>query len=236
MRILGIFFCVLVCVGVVIGQQQPRVFVTDSQSWEMRGAAGGSGGAFGGGAGGGARPQTAEIVKTFGQKCKQVVVNNQREKSDYTVVLDHEGGKGWLRKDNKVAVFDSNGDAILSRSTRSLGNSVDDACGAIKKDWKERGRKRAEAKSEVSSAVTATQAASTAPEMTGGKLLIRSMPADAEIEIDGALVGSTPSTVALKPGEYTVVIKKNGFKIWERKLRVTAGEIYLLAELEKISQ
>jgi hypothetical protein len=84
---------------------------------------------------GGARPQTAEIIKTFGERCQQVVVNNKQEKADYVVVLDHEGGKGYLRRRNKVAVFNKEGDAIVSRSTRSLGNSVQDGCDAIVADW-----------------------------------------------------------------------------------------------------
>src|SRR5229473_643313 len=116
-------------------ETKPRIFITDSTSWEVSGAAGGSGGAFASTMSGGARPQTAEIVKTFGERCQQVLVNNKVEKADYVVVLDHEGGKGYLRKRNKIAVFNKEGDAILSRSTRSLGNSVQDACVAIASDW-----------------------------------------------------------------------------------------------------
>jgi len=41
-----------------------RVFITDSKSWEMAGAGGGSSSGFGGATRGGARPQTAEIIKT----------------------------------------------------------------------------------------------------------------------------------------------------------------------------
>ncbi|OLC92130.1 MAG: hypothetical protein AUH86_19610 [Acidobacteria bacterium 13_1_40CM_4_58_4] len=48
-------------------------------------------------------------------------------------ILDHEGGKGALRRRNKVAVFNRDGDAIFSDSTRELGNSVKDACAAIMK-------------------------------------------------------------------------------------------------------
>lgn len=111
-----------------------RAFVTDSQSWEMSGGFGVSNGSGGGGVRGGARPQTAEIVKTFGERCPEVTVTNNRDKADYVVLLDHEGGKGWARKRNKVAVFNRDGDAIYSGSTRSLGNSVKDACEAIEKD------------------------------------------------------------------------------------------------------
>jgi hypothetical protein len=99
----------------------------------------GSGGTFASRTQGGARPQTAEIIKTFGERCQQVIVNNKQEKADYVIVLDHEGGKGYLQRRNKVAVFNKDGDAIVSRSTRSLGNSVQDACGAIVADWSGRG-------------------------------------------------------------------------------------------------
>src|SRR5690242_5045786 len=68
-----------------------RVFITDSKSWEMSGGFGGSQDAFGGSGGGGARPQTAEIIKTFGQRCPDVVVNNRQDRADYVVLLDHEG-------------------------------------------------------------------------------------------------------------------------------------------------
>jgi len=120
-------------------QGRPRVFITDSQSWEVTGSAAGSGGTFASRTQGGARPQTAEIIKTFGERCQQVIVNNKQEKADYVVVLDHEGGKGVLLRRNKIAVFNKDGDAIVSRSTRSLGNSVQDACGAIVADWTGRG-------------------------------------------------------------------------------------------------
>ncbi|MBM3792071.1 MAG: hypothetical protein FJW35_17215 [Acidobacteria bacterium] len=119
---------------VVAGQDKVRVFVTDSHSWEV-----GSGGVvaddagFGGGRGG-ARPQTAEIIKTFGERCSTVTVTNAREKADYVVLLDHEGGKKFFSRDNKVVIFNREGDAIFSGSTRSLGNAVKDVCSAITQD------------------------------------------------------------------------------------------------------
>jgi hypothetical protein len=116
-------------------EHRPRVFITDSESWEVVGSAAGSGGTFAARTQGGARPQTAEIIKTFGERCEQVIVNNKQEKADYVVVLDHEGGKGYLLRRNKIAVFNKDGDAIVSRSTRSLGNSVQDGCDAIVRDW-----------------------------------------------------------------------------------------------------
>ncbi len=111
-----------------------RVYVTNSQSWQIAGAAGAS---IDGGAGnvsGGARPQTAEIMKTFNERCPLCTVTLNRDKADYIVQLDHEGGKNLFLKDNKVAVFNKDGDMIYSGSTRSLGNAVKDACAALEKD------------------------------------------------------------------------------------------------------
>src|ERR1700676_2841957 len=93
-----------------------RVFVTDSESWSIAGQSGGTGGSYGGTMAGGARPQTAEIIKTFGERCPEVKVNNKQERADYIVVLDHEGGKSFLAHKNKVAVFNRvSGDSIVSK-------------------------------------------------------------------------------------------------------------------------
>jgi hypothetical protein len=107
------------------------VYVSDSQSWQMSGGWALGAATGGGGASGGARPQTAEIIKTFQERCPEIPVTSEREKADYVVLLDHEGGKPWILKDNKVAVFGRDGTTIHSGSTRSLGNAVKDACKAI---------------------------------------------------------------------------------------------------------
>lgn len=111
-----------------------RIYVADSQSWEMSGGWGAANGAGGGHESGGARPQTAEIIKTFNQRCPDYTITNNKERANYAAILDHEGGKGALRHRNKIAVFNRDGDAIFSDSTRELGNSVKDACAAIQKD------------------------------------------------------------------------------------------------------
>jgi hypothetical protein len=66
------------------------------------------------------------------------------------------------------------------------------------------------------------------------KLQIDSSPTGADIEVDGSFVGSTPSEVQVAEGDHTVVVKKSGFKDWERKLKSSAGSsVHLGAELEK---
>ena len=91
--------------------EKPRVFITDSRSWEISGGVGGTQDAFGGATKGGARPQTAEIIKTFNERCPNVIVNNKQEKADYVILLDHEGGKDGISRDNKVVVFNKDGDS-----------------------------------------------------------------------------------------------------------------------------
>ncbi len=222
--------------------EKARVFITDSQSWEVAGGGGGSASGFGGGTRGGARPQTAEIVKTFGERCPQVVINNIQQRADYIVLLDHEGGKSFVQHKNKVAVFARvSGDSIVSKSTLSLGGSVQDACEAITEDWTAHGAAiRAAAAAAVEQSkpaptpqpVAATVAVA-APVLTG-KLSVVSVPDGADIEVDGSFMGNTPSDVQVTEGEHTVSVKKAGFKDWERKLKVTGGSsVHLNAELEK---
>jgi len=132
--------------------EKPRVYITDSKSWEIGAGVGGTADGFGGAARGGDRPQTAEIIKTFGDRCPAVIVNNKQEKADYVVLLDHEGGKDPISRDNKVVVFNRDGDSIISGSTRTLGNAVKDACGAIAEDWPKQVIKAANAKSQSEAA------------------------------------------------------------------------------------
>lgn len=212
------------------GTQKPRVFISDSQSWQMSGSGGGANGNWGAHSSGGARPQTAEIIKTFGERCPDVIVNNKPTKADYVILLDHEGGKGLALRDNKVAVFDSDGDSILSRSTRSLGNAVKDACEAIVKDWPTRVGRTSTPEQQSTPAGASEQQPSTA---TAGKISVSSTPVSADIEVDGSFVGNTPSTIEATPGDHLVVVKKAGFKPWERKLKVTGGTVNISAELEK---
>jgi hypothetical protein len=64
------------------------------------------------------------------------------------------------------------------------------------------------------------------------KLSIASTPAGADIEVDGAFVGNTPSTVDLSAGDHVVKVSKSGYKAWERKLKASGGSVNINAELE----
>jgi hypothetical protein len=63
-------------------------------------------------------------------------------------------------------------------------------------------------------------------------LAIDSTPPGADIEIDGAFVGNTPSTVSVAPGSHLIAVKKKGFTAWTKTLNVTGGTVHLNAELD----
>lgn len=215
-----------------ISKPHPRVFVTESDSWETRGSAGGSNGTFGAYMTGGARPQTAEIIKTFGERCPDVTINNNASVADYTVVLEHEGGKGYLRKRNKVAVFNKLGDSIFSGSTRAVGSSVQDSCEAILSDWTANaGKHNSQVMSQVAPPVATPGLALVSSDKA--KLSVGSTPAGADIEVDGNFMGNTPSALELTAGEHVIIIKKSGFKNWERKIKLSGGDVNVNADLEK---
>jgi hypothetical protein len=108
-----------------------KVYVSDSNSWSVAGGFSTSNGSGSGYVAGGARPQTVEIIKTFGQRCPLVTVTLDRTQADYIVLFDREGGKGVALKRDKIAIFKKSGDVLYSGSTRSVGNAVQDACSAI---------------------------------------------------------------------------------------------------------
>jgi hypothetical protein len=64
-------------------------------------------------------------------------------------------------------------------------------------------------------------------------LSIDSTPPGADVEIDGAFVGNTPSTVTVAPGSHQIGVKRKGFTDWVKTLSVTGGTVHLNAELEQ---
>jgi hypothetical protein len=75
-------------------------------------------------------------------------------------------------------------------------------------------------------------AAPAAPVSTQASLVIDSAPTGADIVIDGAFVGNTPSTVPVAIGNHEITVQKKGFANWTRKLSVAGGSIHLDADLD----
>jgi hypothetical protein len=62
---------------------------------------------------------------------------------------------------------------------------------------------------------------------------ITSSSAGADIEIDGAFVGNTPTTLTLQAGAHQITVR-NGVDIWQRNMQVSAGSnITLHAQLAR---
>jgi hypothetical protein len=77
--------------------------------------------------------------------------------------------------------------------------------------------------------VSASQAA-----VSGTQLEVSSTPEHADIEIDGNFVGHTASVVSVAAGQHQLVVKKSGYKPWEKKIEVTSGRVEVHAELERV--
>ena len=71
---------IFLCIAPLLMAQTPdansaRIFITDSQSWSIAG-----GGGTDQSSPEARAPQTAEIIKTFGQRCPQVVTNTYKSR------------------------------------------------------------------------------------------------------------------------------------------------------------
>lgn len=81
--------------------------------------------------------------------------------------------------------------------------------------------------------VNLDEAVTTAPESS---LSIASVPAGADIQIDGVFIGTTPSEIPVQAGDHHIIIAENGYKTYERTIRVLAGaKQSISAELERSS-
>ncbi len=62
-------------------------------------------------------------------------------------------------------------------------------------------------------------------------LLVRSVPAGAQVQVDDRQVGTTPLTVDLKPGTYRVLVSREGYPSVYRTIEVTDGPVSLVVSL-----
>ena len=81
-------------------------------------------------------------------------------------------------------------------------------------------------------AVPTTQAPVAPAAAPNVQITVTSNPPGADIELDGAYVGNTPSTIGVTVGDHTIDIQKSGFAPWERKIKVTSGNVGISADLQ----
>ncbi|BES70961.1 hypothetical protein RE428_19790 [Marinobacter nanhaiticus D15-8W] len=75
------------------------------------------------------------------------------------------------------------------------------------------------------------------PEPTTAQLTLRSNVVGDSVRINGKGYGATRLDLALEPGEYNVVISKNGYKDWSETVRLQAGDdLTLRGRLEKYTR
>jgi PEGA domain len=60
---------------------------------------------------------------------------------------------------------------------------------------------------------------------------ITSSPTGADVELDGNFVGNSPSNIGVSPGDHTISVKKSGYKLWERNIKISSGKVNISAEL-----
>ena len=74
-------------------------------------------------------------------------------------------------------------------------------------------------------------ATSEASKHSGAELTVSSTPGGAEIEIDRKVAGNTPLTVPLSHGEHWVTLRKDGYRLWRRRIKTQGSPLELNAEL-----
>ena len=57
----------------------------------------------------------------------------------------------------------------------------------------------------------------------------------ADIEVDGAFTGNTPSTISVTPGKRTIGVKKKGYTDWTHDMNVLGTGAKITANLETAS-
>ncbi len=66
---------------------------------------------------------------------------------------------------------------------------------------------------------------------SGAQLTVSSTPDGAEIDIDRDAVGNTPISVPLSHGEHWVTLRKAGYQLWRRRIKIEGSPLELNAEL-----
>jgi TPR repeat protein len=177
------------------------------------------------------RNQSMEMSKDFEQDCPGAQITISRQMADYTVALNHIE-VGLIVRDNQVQVADRNGDLIAkTKEGGSIGGNMKQACEVILSDW----TKFHEGPPEGTPTSSLSVQSGDAPRplaVVAAEIEVRSKPDGADILLDDAFVGNTPSTIGVSAGDHAIAIKKSGFKTWRRNVRVTTGKITLTAELE----
>jgi hypothetical protein len=131
-----------------------------------------------------------------------------------------------------VAEVEKIGVASTDVAVKTKAMQTLQACAGNSQWEPEAQRRAAEGAARIQS--TIKPAAPASSPVASGKLSVSSTPIGADIELDGNFMGNTPSDLSIAEGDHTIQIKKAGFIVWERRLKITAGStVHIDAELQK---
>jgi hypothetical protein len=151
------------------------------------------------------------------------------DNAEMTASYNIGGNLTGKRVNSAILNSKDNGNSCELQVQTAYSGLINNDAGDLKKRVDESLAKlKAAPATDSTSAQTQTPAAA-----TQASLAIDSTPAGADIEIDGAFVGNTPSTVSVAPGSHQIAVKKKGYTGWTKTLNVTGGTIHLNAELEQ---
>jgi len=233
-------------------QDKPRIFVTDEPIHERNFVAHGRAAAAHSESGPNAR--VVEIQSDLVKVCPKVTVTNRLDMADFTLLFRREGGKrsamfafGGLAglalsaasKVDGASLFSADGDLVTATKQRTVEKSIIEICAAIPATFLHAALPPEPVQVPVPTADTIPAPIVPPPPAAAQattELALGSTPTGAEVEVDGAFVGNTPSIVAVTSGDHTVRVSKKGFKPYEKTLRTSSGKINLNAELEAVAQ
>lgn len=119
------------------GTGKPRVYVSDTASWDASGGFGRSSSVAPGALYGGYNPELVDIYQDFTSNCSTIAVTQKKSDADFVVLFDKgtpkKGFTGLhgLVKVNKVTVLSKSGETLASQADRSPDVAVAAACNAV---------------------------------------------------------------------------------------------------------
>lgn len=115
---------------------------------------------------------------------------------------------------------------LIHNDAGDFKKRVDESLSKLPKGVENAALKEREKPAETSASVPA------APEK--GTVALTSNVEDAEITVDGSLVGTAPAKLTLAPGKHKIIAALEGYEPWEKEIEVLPGsEVSLKATLKK---
>ncbi|MGH9735559.1 MAG: hypothetical protein ACRD8A_13330 [Candidatus Acidiferrales bacterium] len=119
------------------GPRKPRVYVSDTASWNASGGFGNSSSVAPGALYGGYNPELVDVYQDFTSDCAAMTVTQKKSDADFVVLFDKgtpkKGFTGLhgLVKVNRVTVLSKTGETLVSEADHSPDAAVAAACNAV---------------------------------------------------------------------------------------------------------